>query len=119
MKTEKVKYHLILCATPSNPKCCSDNRGILSWEALKNGIKNLGLDKPTKKDGLVLRTKADCLRVCKEGPILLIWPDGYWYKEITPERVDTIIKEHIINGRPIQEWIFKRSQIELSQAFAN
>ena len=55
----------------------------------------------------ILRSKADCLRICKNGPILLVWPDGIWYEKVSPERISEIFYSHIINGKPIERWIFK------------
>jgi (2Fe-2S) ferredoxin len=55
-----------------------------------------------------LRTKADCLRICREGPILLIWPEGIVYGGVTPERIERILIEHVVGGQPIEAWIVKR-----------
>ena len=60
-------------------------------------------------EGIVLRTKADCLRVCSGGPILLIWPEGITYGGVTPERLERIVRQHVIGGVPIAEWILSRT----------
>ena len=62
---------------------------------------------PASKNIHILRSKADCLRICKNGPILLVWPDGIWYEKVSPERISEIFYSHIINGKPIERWIFK------------
>jgi (2Fe-2S) ferredoxin len=67
----------------------------------------------------VLRTKADCLRICERGPILLIWPDGTWYREVTPDRIERILTEHVIGGQPIEEWLIQRSTMDPNQAAAS
>jgi len=59
----------------------------------------------------VLRSKADCLRICAEGPVLLIWPEGIVYGGVRPERVERIVREHVIGGTPIEPWIVKRYQL--------
>ncbi|MED5165066.1 MAG: (2Fe-2S) ferredoxin domain-containing protein, partial [Cyanobacteriota bacterium] len=59
--------------------------------------------------GVVLRSKVDCLRICNDGPILLIWPDGIWYGGVTPERIESIVKEHVLGGQPIEAWIIRRT----------
>jgi (2Fe-2S) ferredoxin len=56
----------------------------------------------------VLRSKADCLRICGEGPVLLIWPEGIVYGGVTPERIEAILRTHVIGGTPIEEWILRR-----------
>jgi (2Fe-2S) ferredoxin len=105
-----VQHHLLLCATPAKPLCCQDPAvGIASWETLKRLVREFGLEDPGRPEGVVLRTKADCLRVCERGPVLLIWPEGVIYGAITPERIERIVHEHLLEGRPIEDWILGRS----------
>ena len=72
-------------------------------------VKELGLENPNRPEGIVLRSKADCLRICEQGPILLIWPEGIWYSDVTPNKIKVILKEHIINQNPVQKWIHKET----------
>jgi (2Fe-2S) ferredoxin len=103
--SQQVSHHLLLCATPSKALCCPDPAvGAASWEALKRLVRELGLENPARSEGIVLRTKADCLRICAEGPVLLIWPDGIVYGGVTPERIETILRQHVIGGRPVSDW---------------
>ena len=100
-----VSHHLLLCATPSKALCCPDPTvGQASWDALKRLVRELGLEDPARPGGIVLRSKADCLRICAEGPILLIWPEGVVYGGVTPERMERIVREHVIGGRTIGDW---------------
>ena len=104
----KVKKHLLLCATPTKQKCSVGNEGQKTWESLKKILKDLE-NKKLFPNQEIMRSKVDCLQICKEGPILLIWPDGIWYKKVTSERIIEIIDSHIIKGKPIQKWIFKKT----------
>jgi (2Fe-2S) ferredoxin len=108
-KVPAVRHHLFLCATPSKALCGDPAIGAASWERLKILVRELGLEDRARPEGVVLRTKADCLRVCQGGPVLLIWPDGITYGGVTPERVERIVREHLIGGRPVEEWILSRS----------
>ncbi|KMM17255.1 ferredoxin [Synechococcus sp. GFB01] len=106
---QRISHHLLLCATPSKALCCPDPAvGAASWEALKRLVRELGLEDPARPGGIVLRTKADCLRICAEGPILLIWPEGIVYGGVTAERIEPILRQHVIGGAPIEAWILRR-----------
>ena len=106
-----VSHHLLLCATPAKALCCPDPElGAASWACLKQLVRELGLEDPARTQGIVLRTKADCLRICAEGPILLIWPDGVIYGGVTAERIERILREHVIGGVPIETWVVGRNQ---------
>jgi (2Fe-2S) ferredoxin len=107
----RVSHHLLLCATPTKALCCPDPElGAASWARLKQLVRELGLENPAREQGIVLRTKADCLRICAEGPILLIWPDGVIYSGVSPERIERILREHVIGGVPIETWVVGRNQ---------
>ena len=104
-----IAHHLLLCASPTKALCCPDPAiGAASWTTLKRLIRELGLEDPNRPEGLVLRTKADCLRICSEGPILLMWPEGIVYGLVTPERIERIVREHVVGGEPIEAWILGR-----------
>ena len=105
----RIAHHLLLCATPTKALCCPDPAvGAASWDTLKRLVREWGLEDRARPEGLVLRTKADCLRLCAEGPILLIWPEGIVYGGVTPERIEPILRQHILAGKPIDGWIRQR-----------
>lgn len=114
-----ISHHLLLCATPAKGLCCPDPAvGAASWDALKRGVRELGLEDPARPEGIVLRTKADCLRICAEGPVLLIWPEGIVYGGVNAERIERILREHVIGGTPIEPWIIKRTPFRAPSAGA-
>jgi (2Fe-2S) ferredoxin len=106
---QRVSHHLLLCATPTKALCCPDPRvGAASWEVLKRLVRAWGLEDPTRPQGVVLRSKADCLRICAAGPVLLVWPDGIAYGGVDAERTERILRSHILGGQPIEPWIVHR-----------
>ncbi len=113
---DRLQRHILICADPSKPLCCAGGDSLAAWEYLKQRLKQLGLDKPDAPLGGVFRTKANCLRVCHHGPILVVYPDGVWYHSATPEVIEQIIQEHILNDRVLTEYAF--SVHPLTSAFA-
>ena len=107
----RVSHHLLLCATSTTSSCCDCLVGAATWKCLKRLVRDLGLENRERSRGIVLRTKVDCLRVCEDGPILLIWPDGTWYGKVDESRIEVIIKQHVIGGIPIEDWIIKRTPL--------
>ena len=100
----RIERHIFLCADQSEPKCCAMEAGLESWNFLKRRVKELGLEGGAGP--CVFRTKANCLRVCRRGPVAVVYPDGVWYHSCTPEVLERILQEHLIGGRVVEEFAF-------------
>jgi (2Fe-2S) ferredoxin len=105
LELPSARRHIFLCV---RGKCAPAEEAEASWRFLKKRLKELGL---VDAAGGVMRTRVDCLRICREGPIALVYPEGTWYRRATPENLERIIQQHLLQGEPVPELAFATSEL--------
>ena len=121
-----IQRHIFLCAEQKNPRCATYEESSAAWKQLKSATKRDDLATPppgwrgdfevepgevAPGEGTVLRSKVDCLRVCEQGPIAVVYPEGTWYHSASGEILDRIVNEHVIGGQPVEEYVFARDSL--------
>ncbi len=107
LKIGEFRRHVFLCVGDS---CCSKEQGEEAWTALKDQLKDRNLSLSTGPSACY-RTKVGCLRICKGGPILVVYPEGNWYGGMTADRIPEFVERQIVQGEPIEDWIFAKNPL--------
>jgi (2Fe-2S) ferredoxin len=97
--------HLLVC---TGPRCGAEGGPQALFDSLGGKLKAAGLDAGTLR---VKRSRVGCFAACKGGPIVCVQPDGTWYYNVTPENMDRIIDQHLLQGKRVDELVFHQAGV--------
>ncbi|MDT8407759.1 MAG: (2Fe-2S) ferredoxin domain-containing protein [Methylococcales bacterium] len=96
-------YHVFMCSHERQPgqACCGqDGQALALLAYAKDGLKQ------RQQAGLVDKScrinKSGCMDRCAEGPLLVIYPEGVWYRYQTLEDIDEILDHHLVQGQRVE-----------------
>lgn len=92
--------HLMVCV---GERCTENGAGQALYEQLKDKFKEAGLNTGALR---VKRSRVTCFGTCRSGSLICIQPDGVWYYDVTSEKLDRIIQEHLLEGVPVTDYIY-------------
>lgn len=100
--------HVFICTNqkPNGAKCCFDGNACALRDYAKQQLKEFGLF----GKGKIRVNNAGCLGRCKEGPGLVVYPEGTWYRYETREDIDEIIQSHLIDGVPVTRLLMDKPE---------
>ena len=98
---EKPKYHIFFCAsfrTGGEAKGVCNKKGVTAFfPYIENEILDRGLDAQVTSTG--------CLKGCDHGPVMVIYPQGYWYGNVeSEEKIDAIL-DALENGESAEDYL--------------
>lgn len=97
---QKPKYHVFVCTSSringQQKGYCFSKDAVGIVQAFMEEIEDRDLNDD------VMVTNTGCFGICSSGPIVVVYPEGVWYKEVTPEDVPEIVESHFENGKKVE-----------------
>ncbi|MBQ9980059.1 MAG: NADH-quinone oxidoreductase subunit NuoF [Oscillospiraceae bacterium] len=97
-----IKKQVLVCCDTG----CRSSKSTEILEALQQEALDAGLEHR------VIIEKTGCFGLCAAGPVVMVYPEGIFYAKVKPEDAGQIIREHIIEGTPVERLLYKEEHLE-------
>jgi (2Fe-2S) ferredoxin len=101
------EFRIHLCVGPN----CSARGSQRLLPVLESAIEQAGLS------DRVEITASTCRNRCEIGPSLNVYPGPYFYREVTAEAIQKIVTQHLLGGKPVDQWLVKIALPNLADLF--
>lgn len=89
----ETRHHVLIC----NGASCMRKQGEEVTQAIRDEItRNMA-------DGLIHTSRTHCNGRCQDACVVIVYPEGVWYKDVTPEIGRILVNRHLLDGKPILE----------------
>ena len=94
---EPFRHHVFVCTQekPEGVTCCPSSGSWQIIQILERELIAQGLDSEVQV------TTCGCLGLCDDGPILIVYPEGTWYRKLTVADVSEIVRTHLKSGNVV------------------
>ena len=104
MEATIYRSHVLIC---TGTDCVSSGSGKIK-ERMVAELEERGLQKEVK----IVDT--GCHGFCEKGPIVIVYPEGVFYCQVTEDDVSEIVEEHLLKGRIVERLLYKEPLTEES-----
>ena len=99
---EPFRFHLFVCTQqkPEGAACCAASGSMAVLGALDREVRGRGLEND------VQMTTCGCMGLCDEGPVMVVYPAGVWYRRVQASDVSEIVSAHLGGGKPVDRLVW-------------
>ena len=91
------EYHILICnsyrLTGSPQGVCNKKDAATLPQFLEEEIIDRGID--------AMVSTTSCFKMCREGPVMVVYPQGWWYHEVNEDKIDEIL-DALEDGEPAE-----------------
>ncbi|MBO8171529.1 MAG: (2Fe-2S) ferredoxin domain-containing protein [Bacillaceae bacterium] len=94
----ETRHHVLIC----NGNSCLRKGGEAVTQAIREEISKQGADH------VIHTSRTRCNGRCRDACVVIVYPEGTWYKDVTPEDAASLVQNHLLKGQPLAEKVSHR-----------